>query len=160
MVSPAGKLSHPRRLACYTGLLRTGAGAMTLEELSKIVSVFAAEFPEIDEAQNDSAYLQLLAGTNLDQADGTAQRLLRKQPDLLAYRTTAALSALRQQNTAAAAAIYEGWTTEWSKTQDRFKAVYLAVLNACGRDAEAQELRKMIAPDSLRPEERKLAGLP
>ena len=38
--------------------------------------------------------------------------------------------------------------------------MYLAVLNACGREDEAERLRKMIAPDSLRPEERTLAGLP
>ena len=77
---------------------------MKLEDLTRIVGSFAAEFPEIDEAQNDHAYLQLLAGTNLDQADHTAQRLLKKQPDLLAYRTTAALSALRHQKPGAATA--------------------------------------------------------
>jgi tetratricopeptide (TPR) repeat protein len=153
-------LSRPRRLACYTGLLRTRAGAMTLEELRARVGAFAAEFPEIDEVQNDNAYLQLLSGGDIDKAERTAERLLKKTPQLLAYRTTAALSALRRQKTKVAAALYEGWDIDWSTAQDQYKAVYVAVMRAAGRTAEADKVVETINSGALRPEERLLAGLP
>lgn len=167
----ADKLNRPRRLACYTGLLRTGGGAMTLEDLRGYLTAFAEEFPEIDEVQNDSAYLQLLAGKDLAQAGSTARRLVQKKPELLAYRTTAALAVLRQQEAAgggglerspapgAAAALYDGWTIDWSTAQDRYKAVYAAALRAAGRAQEAETIAAQIKPEGLRPEERKLAGL-
>lgn len=156
----AGKLSRPQRLACYTGRLRTAAGALKLAELVSLVGAFAAEFPEIDEVQNDHAYLRLLAGTEFEKADGIAQKLLQKRPELLAYRTTAALAALRRQKVAEAVAIYDGRNIDWSTAQDRYKAVYAAVLRAAGRTMEAEKIAGKIKPDALRPEERRLAGLP
>lgn len=159
-VPAAGRLGRPRRMACFTGVLRTGAGTMTLEELRAFVGAFAAEFPEIDEVQNDNAYLQLLSGVNLDRAAAMGERLLKKKPDLLAYRTTVALSLLRRQKAEAAAAVYDGWITDWNTAQDRYKAVYAAVMRAGGRSSEADRMIAKIKSDSLRPEERQLAGLP
>lgn len=159
-VPAAGRLGRPRRMACFTGVLRTGAGTMTLEELRSFVGAFAAEFPEIDEVQNDNAYLQLLSGLNLDRAAAMGERLMKKKPDLLAYRTTVALSLLRRQKAAAAVAVYDGWRTDWSTAQDRYKAVYAAVMRAGGRASDADRMVAKIKSDSLRPEERQLAGLP
>lgn len=200
-LSAAGKLNHPRRLACYTGLLRTGAAAMKLEDLCQLMAAFARDFPEIDEVQNDNAYLQLLCGRDPVQAGKTADRLLKKNPELLAYRTTAALAALRRQQLSLpvsgvghainwnmaqtimddkvgqllprtvvplpepvrqkpATAVYDGWSIDWSTAQERYKAVYVAVMRAGGRTAEADEVAAKIQPQALRPEERKLAGLP
>ena len=156
----AEELTRPRRLACYTGLLRTGAGAMMLEELRTRVAAFALEFPEIDEVQNDDAYLQLLTGGDLDKAEKTAERLLQKRPQLLAYRTTMALSDLRRRKPEAAAALYEGWSIDWSTAQDQYKAVYAAVMRAAGRTADAEKVVETINAQALRPEERLLAGLP
>lgn len=156
----AGKLGRPRRMACFTGVLRTGAGTMTLEQLRSFVGAFAAEFPEIDEVQNDNAYLQLLSGVNLDMAAAMGERLLKKKPDLLAYRTTVALALLRKEKAAAAMAVYDGWVTDWSTAQDRYKAVYAAVMRAGGRSSEAERIVAKIKSGALRPEERQLAGLP
>ncbi len=160
LLSPEDKLSRPRLLACYTGLLRTGAGAKTLRDLAKLMKAFATEFPEIDEVQNDSAYLQLLIGEDLDKAESTAQKLVQKKPELLAYRTTLALSALKRQKTAEAAAIYKDWSIDWSTAPDRYKAVYAAMMRAAGRPVEADQVAATIKAENLRPEERQLAGLP
>ena len=154
------KLSRPRRLACYTGLLATGAAAMTMEELRTLMGGFAAEFPELDEVQNDNAYLQLLCSADLERAESTAQRLVQAKPESLAYRTTLALSGLRRHQFAKAAAVYDGWSIDWNTAQDRYKAVYAAVMRAAGRTAEADSMVARIKAESLRPEERVLAGLP
>ena len=121
---------------------------------------FAAEFPELDEVQNDNAYLQLLCSADLERAESTAQRLVQAKPESLAYRTTLALSGLRRHQFAKAAAVYDGWSIDWNTAQDRYKAVYAAVMRAAGRTAEADSMVARIKAESLRPEERVLAGLP
>lgn len=156
----ADKLGRSRRQACYTGALRTGAGAMSLNELCQLVTAFAEEFPEIDEVQNDSAYLRLLSGKDMDKAEQTARRLLIKKPELLAYRTTAALAALRRQNLKESVSLYDGWLIDWSTAQDRYRAVYAAVMQAAGRGVEARMALMGIKTEALRPEERQLVGLP
>ena len=154
------KLSRPHRLACYTGLLRNGARTRPLGELCKIARRFVDEFPEIDEVQNDSAYLALLLGEDLDKAESTVRNLMLKKPELLAYRTTLALSALKRQRTTEAADVYKGWSIDWSTAADRYKAVYVAVMRAAGRPSEADQVAGTIKVANLRPEERQLAGLP
>jgi tetratricopeptide (TPR) repeat protein len=154
------KLNRPRRLACYTGHVRTGAAALPLKDLSKLMSDFAKEFPEIDEVRNDNAYLQLLIGKDHDEATSTAQELTEKKPEILAYRTTLALALLKQQKTAEAAAIYQGWSIDWNTAPDRYKAVYAAVMRGAGRKQEADQVAAKIQAGSLRPEELQLAGLP
>jgi tetratricopeptide (TPR) repeat protein len=174
------KLNRAQRMACHAGLVRTSAGGWTLAELGERLGVFAGEFPELDEVQNDHAYIQLLLGRNVAEAADTARRLLRKRPELLAYRTTAALATLREQGrqevlpgalslgaaqTARvfqpdAAALYDGWTIDWKTAQDRYKAVHVAALRAAGRVFEAQQVADLIQAEALRPEERQLAGLP
>ena len=79
---------------------------------------------------------------------------------MLAYRTTLALALLKQGKMTEAAAIYKGWTIDWTNTQDRYKAIYAAVMRAAGREYEARQVASKIKVESLRPEERKLAGMP
>ncbi len=71
-----------------------------------------------------------------------------------------ALAYLRRKKTAEAAAVYDGWTIDWSTAQDRYKAVYVAVMRAAGRKGEEEKIGAMIKAETLRAEERKLAGLP
>jgi hypothetical protein len=157
VVPTEDKLDRPRRLACYIGLLRTGAKTMTLDDLGELMGSFAQEFPEMDEVQNDNAYLQLLAGRNLESAAKTARRLSEKKPELLAYRTTFALAALRRKEIKTAVAIYDGWKTDWGTAQDRYKVVYVAVMRAAGRPVEANIVASTINKEALRFEERQLA---
>ena len=152
------KLGRPRRLACYLGLLRTGSGALDLKELGKLMGKVAEEFPEMDEVKNDHAYLQLLAGENIEQATHTAQKLSSQKPAILAYRTTVALGLLRKEKLAAAE-VYDGWTIDWSTAQDRYKVVYVAVMRSAGRGEEALPVAATINTAALRAEERQLIGL-
>lgn len=174
------KLNRMQRMGCQAGLLRTAGGGWTLAELGERLSAFAGEFPDLDEVQNDAAYIRLLIGKDWTQAVDTARRLLRKRPELLAYRTTAVLAALREQEQAEviaggltlgtpqsarvfrpdAAALYDGWTIDWKTAHDRYKVVYVAAMRAAGRVFEAEQVAGLIQKEALRPEERQLAGLP
>jgi len=86
-------------------------------------------------------------------------QLWRKKPDLLANRTLVALSAIRHQKAAEAAAPYDDWTTDWSKASEPAKAVYVAAMRMAGRTAEAHKVLAFVKMEVLRPEERQLAGL-
>ncbi len=153
---------NPRqqRLACHLGLIRAASAGMRLDELEKTLSAFSRDFPALPDVENDLTYVRLLNGSELDQAQETAARLVRLRPELLAYRTTAALAALKTGNPEAALQVYAGWQTDWATAPDRFKVVHAAVLAAAGRSEEAAAARAMIRSEGLRPEERKLAGLP
>ena len=160
LLSEADRLGRSRRLACYIGLLRNSAGNRPLEDLCKLVRKFADEFPEIDEVQNDSAYLALLAEGDLDGAEKTARRLLLQKPELLSYRTTLALTELKRKRITEAADVYRGYSIDWETAPDRYKAVYAAVMRASGRTSEADQVASRISVANLRPEELRLAGLP
>jgi len=148
-----------RRLQCYLGFFRSAAGSMPTPELAQVMAQFAAEFPELDEAQNDAAYLRLLVGTATEADEQMIRRLLERKPALLAYRTTAALAELRAQRFAEALALYRGWTIDWAAAPDRYRAVYSAVLVANGREAEAGVIRAGLLADGLREEEKNLAAV-
>ena len=133
---------------------------MPLDELEKELTAFSHDFPALTDVENDLTYVRLLHGSELDAAQEASARLVRLQPELLAYRTTAALAALKKGNPDAALQVYAGWQIDWSTAPDRFKVVRAAVLAAAGRTEEAAAARAMIRGEALRPEERKLAGLP
>ncbi len=158
-VSTDVKFGRLQRQACYLGALRTGAANLPLAELADFMKRFADEFPELDEVANDSAYLQLLLGRATPEVEATARRLATKRPELLAYRTTLALCHLVQGQPAAAGAVYDGWTIDWSTAPDRYKVVRLAVLRALGKTRETTELATRLNPQQLRAEELRLAGL-
>jgi hypothetical protein len=154
------RLNRLERLDCYTRLLRIGAGSMSMDELSQMLAQFVSEFPEIDEGQNDNAYIHLLQGVDLDKSLATTKMLLLKRPELLSYRTTAALALLCAVKPQDALAIYQDWVTDWNTAPDRSKAVYAAVLKANGKSEEAEKIIRTIHAEALRAEERQLAGLP
>ena len=127
-----------------------------MSELLPLLEAMSADFPNIGEAANDAIYLRLLTGDFNEQMAGKLRPLLQQNPALLAYRTTLALYELRAGHASDAAKLYEGWQIDWATAPDRFKAVRVAVLDACGHAGEAQTLRAAIDPLNLRPEERAL----
>jgi hypothetical protein len=155
----AGRTVNPQRLACYLGAVRTGAASMATEELAKLFGEFASDFPDMEEVQNDTAYLRVLLKQELEASEAVAERLVRVHPELLAYRTTAALVALRQGKIAEAQAFCGQLNIQWDTAPDRYKAVRVAVLIASQLADPAAELRATIRPETLRSEERELAGL-
>jgi hypothetical protein len=155
----APKALVTQRLQCYLGLLRSSADTLPLAELSALMDRFAGEFPDLDEAQNDAAYLRLLMGQGAAADEAATRQLLAKKPALLAYRTTAALASLRAQHFPEALALYDGWQIQWENAPERYRAVYAAVLEANGRADEAAKMRATIRSEALRAEERTLAAL-
>ncbi len=149
-------LSNEEKLACHSGLIRAMNATAPVAELLPLMEAMSADFPNIGEAANDAIYLRLLIGDFNEQMAGKLRPLLQQNPALLAYRTTLALYELRAGHADAAAKLYERWQIDWATAPDRFKAVRVAVLDACGRAEEAQALRAVIDPLNLRPEERAL----
>lgn len=141
------------RLACYTGLIRCLPPTAPVAEILPIMEELSTEFPELEEARNDTIYLRLLAGRPPAPMREDVARLLERQAAMLAYRTTAALLELRAGNVAAADRLYADWKIDWTTAADRFKAVRAAVLAAAGRASEAAEMRGSIKESNLRPEE-------
>lgn len=151
-------LSRDAKFACYTGLLRCLPVAVPLAELLPIVEALATEFPELEEARNDAAYLRALAGRVADEDRAEVARLLARTPTEPKYRATAAFIELQSGNAAGAHKLYEGVEIDWRSALDRVKAVRVAVLAAAGRAEEARAMRTKIRESNLRPEE--LALLP
>ena len=151
--------SKQERLACHMGLIRSASTSMQLGELEEALAAFSREFPALPDVENDLTYVRLLKGSEMEKAQEAAGRLLRLRPDLLAYRTTGALAALKKGDADAALQIYAGWQIDWNTAPERFKAVYAAVLAAAGRSEQATAIRATIRSELLRPEERNLAGL-
>ena len=155
--SPLGSgLSDEEKLTCHSGLIRAASATAPVSELLPLLEAMSADFPNIGEAANDAIYLRLLTGDFNEQMAGKLRPLLQQNPALLAYRTTLALYELRAGHASDAAKLYEGWQIDWATAPDRFKAVRVAVLDACGHAGEAQTLRAAIDPLNLRPEERAL----
>jgi len=154
-----GNVPNSKKVACYMGLLRTKGSTAPLVDFVNLLKRFAAEYRDLDEVQSDAAYYRLLLGDDDEEVKATVNRLLNARPDLLAYRTDAALLALREKHPDKAVEVYDHWQTSWTEAADRFKAVRVAVLEANGRESEAAELRSMIHADHLRPEEKALAGI-
>jgi hypothetical protein len=146
-------LSREERLTCYTGLIRAFPANASAAELLPIFQGLHRDFPDLEEAANDAIYLELLTGQADPRMKTELTRLLERHPEMLAYRTTLALFELRSGNPAGAAKVYDGWETNWSNAQDRFKAVRIAVLEATGQSEEAKRLRDSLSSETLRPEE-------
>lgn len=144
----------------YLGMIRFWPAEKPLDELISTYSEMLEEFPGIGEAQLDFAYLQLLTNTNSTEAAGRAMELYRLEPSSLATLSVAALGYLRNGAPLGADKLYEGKTIPWEAAPYPWKAVRVAVLRACGKTSEADELAATINPEKLRPEERELLDTP
>jgi len=109
------------------------------------------------------AYLNLLAGMDVESNTGAAKALVQKYPDRLLFRVTAALGFLRQHDIGQALEQFKGPPgappIEWSKTPPSWRAVYAAVLLADEQSSAAQDIIKTIPVNQLSAEERALIGV-
>jgi hypothetical protein len=116
--------------------------------------------PNDPNALDQLAYLNLLAGSDLDKNFETATKLAEKFPDRLAFRVTAALAYLRRHDPGPALAQFKGPPgappIEWEKTPPAWRAVYAAALAANEQTDSAREIINTIPPDKLSPAEREL----
>lgn len=140
-----------------TRLLSANAGDLDLQRLAaQKISAHKSDDPN---AAAQLAYLNLLAGADVDLSTATAKSLVQKYPDRLSYRVAAALGCLRKNNPADALAQFKVENAppiEWQKTPPSWRAVYAAVLRANNQDKAANEITATIPKESLTTEERAL----
>jgi len=106
------------------------------------------------------AYVNLLAGNEVESNTAEARKLVQEHPDRLLFRIAAALGYLRQNDPAAALEQFKGPAgappIDWSKTPPAWRAVYAATLLANEKADAAQEIIKTIPLPQLSKEERAL----
>ena len=146
--------------AGYLGLILLTEQSGDTRKLRDQMREFAGRYPSEFEPQNDLAYLDLLLNENVPESMERTAKLVKRFPDMLAYRTTLALAHLRAGDAAAARKVYDGVTINWSTAKPGWHAVYAAVLAASGGQALAHTHAGQIQIARLKPEERVLiAGL-
>jgi len=139
-----------QRISQKTGDLPTQRSAMA--------KIFAGT-PEDPNAADQLAYLSLLLGDDIDKNLASAKKLAEQYPNRLAYRVTAALGYLRQQNAAAALEEFNAPVPiDWNQAEPGWRAVYAAALLGSDRNDEAQKIIATIPRDRLNTEERSLIG--
>jgi len=109
------------------------------------------------------AYVDLLAGKDVETNTALARKLVQEHSDRIAFRVTAALGFLRQHDPGQALEQFKGPAgappIDWSKTPPNWRAVYAAVLVANEQANAAHEIIRTIPVDQLSPEERALIGV-
>jgi hypothetical protein len=143
----------------YRGIQRVGQKTGDLPTQRSAMAKISARTPEDPNAADQLAYLSLLLGEDIDKNLASAKKLAEQYPNRLAYRVTAALGYLRQQNAAAALAEFNAPAPiDWNQAQPGWRAVYAAALLGSDRNDEAQKIIATIPRDRLNTEERALIG--
>jgi hypothetical protein len=106
------------------------------------------------------AYVNLLAGKDVESNTALARKLVKEHPDRLSFRVTAALGLLRQHDGGGALEQFKGPAgappIDWNKTPPAWRAVYAAVLLANDQVDAAREIIRSIPTKQLSAEERAL----
>ncbi|MEY2485430.1 MAG: hypothetical protein QOH39_1078 [Verrucomicrobiota bacterium] len=144
----------------YYGTERLSGGHADLLVQKAAAEKISLLAPDNPNAAAQLAYLNLLAGTNVEANTAVAKKLVEKYPDRLSFRVTAALGYLRQHDPGPALAQFKGPSgapaIEWGNTPGAWRAVYAATLRANEQSAAAEEIIKTIPIDKLSSEERAL----
>lgn len=129
-------------------------------ELHDALRAYAPRDPRNSAIRNDLAYLDALLDTDaasVRAARDTARELLRAEPGSLPHRVTLALAELREGNALGALDAFRGAVLPPpADMQPRQRAVYAAVLWQTSYERQASEIKALIAPGQLLPEEREL----
>lgn len=124
------------------------------EELYQLYDRMLKQLPADTVVQNDHRYFAALTGRRADVGGG--RDLLAKEPQMLAYRITLALTHLRSGQNEAAMRVFDGITLDPAQIQPYQRAVLAAVLGANGREAEARQLAESVPGDQVTAQEYKL----
>jgi hypothetical protein len=150
----------PQAVTAYRAIQRLSAMSGDASVQRAAAEKIATLAPNDPNATDQLAYLNLLAGSDLDKNFGTATSLAEKFPDRLAFRVTAALGYLRKHDPGLALAQFKGPPNappiEWEKTPPAWRVVYAATLMANEQSDAAREMIKTIPLDKLSPPEREL----
>jgi Flp pilus assembly protein TadD len=140
----------------YEALLRIAERRGNSEMRREILTTMHQRWPRDAAVRNDLAYVNLLAGLEIDESFQAARKLIEESPGSLAHRTTFALGAYRRKDASSALSAYQGLQISWERVSPSQRAVYAAVLGLNGKNAEARRLASAIPIEDLRVEEREL----
>lgn len=140
----------------YRGIERLSARTGDISIQRAAAEKIAALNRDDPNAADQLAYLNLLAGSDIDANVATAKNLAEKYPDRLSFRVTAALGFLRKHDPGGALAQFKGPPIEWRKTSPAWRTVYAATLLANDQADAAHEIIATIPRDKLSREEREL----
>jgi hypothetical protein len=144
----------------YRGIERAGGKSGELATQRAAAEKVSALAPNDPNSIAQFAYLNLLMGLDVGDNLAKANELVKKYPDRLSFRVTAALGYLRQHDAGSALAQFKGPANappiEWSKTSPQWRAVYAACLLANDQTDKARQIIATIPTDSLNAEERAL----
>jgi len=146
----------------YVGLARClSADPSKTSAYRDMLEKMLVKYPNVSEARNDLAYLNLLEGRKLNESTQAARILVADSPGTLAYMTTMALAELRRGNFQSSDAVYQSvkidWDKfDWGKVNTGWKVVRAAVLGANGKEADAKKIATLVDASRLREGERKL----
>jgi len=144
----------------YHGIERLSGRAADLTVQRAAAEKMTAIAREEPNATAQLAYLNLLAGSDVEKNTTTAAKLVQQHPDRLSFRVTAALGFLRQYDAGQALAQFKGPSAappiDWSQAPPNWRAVYAAVLMANEQTAAAAEIIRTIPMSQLSAEERAL----
>ena len=124
------------------------------EELYLLYDRMLKKLPADPVVQNDHRYFAAITGRRADA--GGARELVAKEPRLLAYRVTLALTHLKNGQPQAALQVFDGVTLDPAQIQPYQRAILAAVLGANGREAEARQLARSVPGDVITVQEMEL----
>ena len=132
----------------YLGTQRLSARQGDLAVQRSAAQKIAALAPNDPNAVAQLAYLDLLAGRDVDKNLEAAKKLVERYPDRLSFRVAAALGYLRRHDPGSALAQFKGPAgappIEWSNTPASWRAIYAAALIANDDSNGAQKIIRTI----------------
>jgi len=129
----------------FTALVPIVQKRQDAAELHRLYQQMLQRLPADPVVQNDARYFAALTGQRPD-VQG-ARELVDRQPQMLAYRITLALTLLKSNQAAEALRVFDGITLDPAQIQPYQRAVLAAVLGANRREEEARQLALSVPQD-------------
>lgn len=133
------------------GELRNLPQAMPAEDAAELATELLARQPNDSSVRLSAAYYRLMAGKEVKSSAETAEELLAAEPQSVDVRRVVALARLRTDRGNEGLAIWPG-----DDTEDRWRALHVALLRSASQDEQADELAKSVDMQKLSIEERDL----
>lgn len=112
------------------------------DELYRVYDRMRRQLPADPVVLNDYRYFEALSGRRPDVAG--ARDLVEREPQMLAYRITLALTLLKSGQHAAALGVFDGVTLDPAQVQPYQRAVLASVLGLNNRHDEARQLAESV----------------
>jgi hypothetical protein len=127
------------------------------EESFAILQEMSAVYPKDEAVANDLAYVSLLLG-RAGPEKALLEEMSRRFPNDFAFRATLALAELRSGNGSKARQILESTGSSWRDWLPYQQAIYAAACFACGERQIAEEVKRSVPLEKLKPLERELVA--